>query len=758
MMRPIATVLGVILSLILVLCLLLLMACFSTAGTQLIVKWLPHFVPGRLTIGSSQGALAKQFIFHDLSYQNNDLSVSLSAIYLDWQPSQLFSQTLFINKVMINQLTITPEKKNPPSTNKDLAAWFPKRFIINQFSISQLHWHEPAWPEIEINMQGKMRLEKNNFVLNEFALSAGKNHINADVRVGRYWQGQWRATVPDLSTLVPNMSGSINSQGSLQGVQTIPAVNMTLQINNFKYNKFIVDKFNGVLQGDALHHYLNAKLQLPQGQVTVQINGSATNQPAWLGTIKQFELNYPSLGQWRLLTPATITWQPEHVTLRNVNLQGPEGNMTVEANWQAQQYWLSEAGNFFIPALGIKLSPQKISLQGNDQQLQCQGIAKSGNGQLTLQGSAQVNNKTAQLTIRGNNFLAIQTRHYQVWASPTLNLQYQQQQLKLTGSLTVPKANITPPNFKDRTVTLSDDVVIIDQNEAEENTPLLKSLFANVQLKLGDNIHVAIEDLTGNVTGALQLQDVPQRPTTANGILYITNGKYNAYGQELTINDGRLLFNQSSIINPGLEIRATKEFTSYGLPTSNPITPPSLLPSVGQQQATAPVNPILSQQQTTLTVGANVGGSLNDPEMTLFSEPISLSQTDILSYLIFGHPASQISPMDAQVLLQATSGLPLKANQIEQVTNQVKDLFALDQFGIGSTSYVDPTSASLKQNTSLMLGKALSPKLYLSYSVGLFSPVNILTLKYLITEKWSLQATNSTFANGVDLFYSVEHN
>lgn len=55
-----------------------------------------------------------------------------------------------------------------------------------------------------------------------------------------------------------------------------------------------------------------------------------------------------------------------------------------------------------------------------------------------------------------------------------------------------------------------------------------------------------------------------------------------------------------------------------------------------------------------------------------------------------------------------------------------------------------------------MIGKYLTPSLYVSYGVGLFEPVNTLRLRYTISRRWRLVTESSTAASGGDLIYHIE--
>ena len=73
----------------------------------------------------------------------------------------------------------------------------------------------------------------------------------------------------------------------------------------------------------------------------------------------------------------------------------------------------------------------------------------------------------------------------------------------------------------------------------------------------------------------------------------------------------------------------------------------------------------------------------------------------------------------------------------------------MDEIGVSSTGG-DTTSASL------LVGKYLTPKLFVSYGVGLFEPVSTLRLRYTLTSHRKLVGEASSLRWGADLFNVIE--
>ena len=77
----------------------------------------------------------------------------------------------------------------------------------------------------------------------------------------------------------------------------------------------------------------------------------------------------------------------------------------------------------------------------------------------------------------------------------------------------------------------------------------------------------------------------------------------------------------------------------------------------------------------------------------------------------------------------------------------------------GKMSFVD--EVGVEQNIDLggsafTVGKYLSPRLYVSYGVGLFEPGNAITVRYQFSERWSLEANDTPDDQHAGVRYRIE--
>jgi translocation and assembly module TamB len=125
-----------------------------------------------------------------------------------------------------------------------------------------------------------------------------------------------------------------------------------------------------------------------------------------------------------------------------------------------------------------------------------------------------------------------------------------------------------------------------------------------------------------------------------------------------------------------------------------------------------------------------------------------MARQEQLSYLVLGRPLENASESENSALSQAAMALGLRGGNF--VSDRVNESLGFDEFGIQTQPGEDANAASF------VIGKYLSPSLYVSYGVGLFQPVNTLRLRYTISSRWRLVTESSSRGSGGDLIYHVE--
>lgn len=365
-------------------------------------------------------------------------------------------------------------------------------------------------------------------------------------------------------------------------------------------------------------------------------------------------------------------------------------------------------GSFNIPRLGLNISGLKITGESsNPDQMQLNLQAHSGAGDIAVTALAKLNSMSdwsTELQITGKNFLVSKIPEANVQVSPDLKISIKPQLINIEGNLHVPFARLNPKDVSSA-VQVSEDVVIVGSEQDERQKWIITS---KVRLTL-DAEHVRFfgYGFEGNIAGSLLLEDRPGQLTRATGEIKVPEGRYRAYGQRLAIENGRLIFSGGPITNPGLDLKARRVINE-------------------------------------VTAGVNVSGTLLKPQLDLYSIP-AMGQTDALAYLILGRPMESNSNQDGEVVAKAALALGLSGG--DKIARMLQDQFGLDEMRVESSEGGD--------QASLVVGRYLSSRLYVSYGVGLIESINTFSMRYQLSDKWQLKAESGE-SQSADLFYTIE--
>jgi autotransporter translocation and assembly factor TamB len=192
------------------------------------------------------------------------------------------------------------------------------------------------------------------------------------------------------------------------------------------------------------------------------------------------------------------------------------------------------------------------------------------------------------------------------------------------------------------------------------------------------------------------------------GNLNVIGGELRAYQQRLRITRGVLSF-AGTPDNPELDVRAQRDIASENV-----------------------------------VVGLQLQGTLNQPKLEVFSDPV-MSHGETMSYLVRGRGLDTGASSDGVAMalslgssLVNQSALVTELNKIPGVNNIA--------FGAEGTDETD---------TAATVGGYIGERLYLSYGMGIYEPINVLTARlYLKTRLW-LEVV-SRLENSVDLYYSFD--
>ena len=386
---------------------------------------------------------------------------------------------------------------------------------------------------------------------------------------------------------------------------------------------------------------------------------------------------------------------------------------------------LDDAG-LAVQALGIDLRVLQTTLisEGPDRLL-VNGVVESGEGSLNFSSHIDrlfSDTRALELQVAGSDFTLANLPDLQFTVSPDIRVTGTSQAIHVSGQLLVPLLNAQINTLPETAVDVSSDAVII---QSEPDSPQLDAALAQttvlgqqaalggiplsgeMRLVLGDNVRVAGFGLNAQVQGQLDISQLPDAAPLTYGELEVVQGSFVTYGRTLDIEQGKLLF-MGSFDNPAIDIRAVREVEN-------------------------------------MRVGVQMNGTIRNINSSLFSVP-TLADGDILSVMITGMPIAEIgTQQDGNALIGAMTSLGI--SQSQGIANQIQNQLGLDAFSINSSGDVN--------DSSLMLGKYITSRIFIRYAVGLFETESSLAIDYTVNDRVKLEATSGQ-TQSIDLTYTVE--
>lgn len=331
--------------------------------------------------------------------------------------------------------------------------------------------------------------------------------------------------------------------------------------------------------------------------------------------------------------------------------------------------------------------------------------ARSGSGRIEADARLQWRDRKpfGDIRIRGDNLLLVDLPEARLTASPDLQFTVDGRSLQASGTVRIPEARLTPTDLTGA-ITVSDDERLIDAEPVDPDATFQVS--SNLRLILGERVNLDSFGLSGRLQGDLTVQSAPETPTRALGELRVSEGRYAALGRQLDIERGRLQFSGGLLTDPAVDVRAVKVFPD-------------------------------------VKAGVNVRGSLREPRLTFFSEP-SLPQSQVVSLILAGgglDNAQSADPNKAGRDALLAQGSAILAQQLGQ-------RIGIDDVGI---------EQNLSNETSLVFGRYLSSRLYISYGISLAETINTLKMRYSINDRWTLR-TEASKETSAEIVYTVEKN
>jgi translocation and assembly module TamB len=645
---------------------------------------------------------------------------------------------------------------------------------IPEINIAELavDYQEQKWrssdKDAKIRLDGgKYRID--NFELIEKAQNRDQS-INLDGVLRMQGKQDLDLQVANINTdyfnkvfdLPARIAGDLNMDLSLQGTATDPIINSRLAINKGRLNRFLYDSLSVYLNYNEEHVDLKILLRTNQSD-SIKIAGNTTvdyslfSQPGNLDRDTPFELGIATRSFPVSLINA-IDLPVKNVSARavcDVRMTGTFREPRLAGFFRVNR------GQITAPQYGVDYENIDMKVSMTDKLIRLDTLKiRRDRGRIKMDGLAGFKNSifsgnpdTIDFRFDARNFYITRHDDHEILVKGDGFLKGTPDKPEFGGKLTILRSSLdllalageeSQPGVTQKGVPLlvkasktdsvQTDTIEVRQNPdfkiMDKNTPeFYKNSRGSFKVVIPRNTWIKSEYMRSELSGKLDLVKKSEN-IQIFGEVNIDRGYYDFIGKRFKIEEGRIAFTGNEEINPALNLSATYTFRTE------------------------------TREKKTLTL--SISGKARQPEISFFMEGEKINEGDAVAYIMFGKSIGQLSAgrqedLEATVEQESKTEMAkdLAANLVSaELTRLIGDQLNLD--------YVEIQTGAQWQTASLMIGKYITPDLYVSYQrgLGISGDVNEMAetvrLEYQLTKIIFLQLISHSEYSGGDVIFQFQ--
>lgn len=583
--------------------------------------------------------------------------------------------------------------------------------------------------ELENRENISLTIAPDSLVLSSFNLYYNDTSAIADATI--FYDGSVEASVNlkdlSLNDVVKVFSPKAEVEGALSadidasGTMTSPQMRAKINIGNIVYKDFKNDDID--LDVSYLEQNLTLKFDITNGGASIlQASGSSNvdlnlKEPG--GNIETAPFNLTVTSSGVDLSPLS-TLVPEVEKSTGVLVVDLKASGTLGRPVANGQLSMKDA-IFKIKSLRneLKIESALVEMNGQKGFLRELVVHSGSNGTGSFTGEIDIPAMTFDLKGDLKDFL-IRPKNVAGRLSGNIDVDGEGSRIALKGSLTVSRARITIPETEEKQV---EEIKFVDEREDEFTVQAGKpsdyfkqNIAMDLRVRMRRNNWVRGRGANIELRGDLDIKKEYEQDMRIVGNISTIRGTYENFGKLFRIVQGNVSFSGTPDINPFLDIRALYRVSG-------------------------------------VEIYINISGTAKKPVVELTSDP-PMSETDMVSYIVFGAPSDQIGASDRASIQGVASGLAggVAAAQLEKMLGSK---FKLDVVSIGSGT----------QGPELEVGKYLTEDLYFAVerqtTQSLADSTTITQTKviveYTIFKNVSINGDIGGENPGVDVFYNFNY-
>ncbi|SES16511.1 translocation and assembly module TamB [Vreelandella subterranea] len=385
------------------------------------------------------------------------------------------------------------------------------------------------------------------------------------------------------------------------------------------------------------------------------------------------------------------------------------------------------------PDIPVDVQGGEVTIRFDGEEGTIDGFLAAERGQLDIDGNARWPADDdwrvgVDLNATQSPILVVLPQFGRLEAAPDIRVRVTPERLQVRGNVDLPWARLEVGDLPSSAISPSPDEVIITerqdrqgaeearrQAERGEGGPSAADELASegmaldvlITLTLGRDMMISAYGLESRLGGTLEIRQ-DSGSLQLFGEVNLVNGRFQAFGQDLLIRRGQLLFSGP----PGLPVLDFEAIRN---------------PDVTEDDVIA---------------GLRVTGNAEQPNIAIFSEP-GMNESRALSYLLRGRAPDDSGGGVDSALTTALIGMSL--GRTGGAVGSIGEAFGIDDLTLDT--------AGSGEDSQVALSGQLTDDIRISYGVGIFSPIAELTLRYTLWRNLYVQAVSGA-NQAVDLIYT----
>jgi translocation and assembly module TamB len=499
----------------------------------------------------------------------------------------------------------------------------------------------------------------------------------------------------------PRLNGTLKLSREAGDIAPADAPDLVLGLSRFEV---VAESVN-----DRVHATLTARSRLADADVAVDIGPSPT-----------------AAGLLDGAAPLKLSLRADAASLRAVqSLAGTtaivDGSLSLNLAGQGTLRQVRLTGSIDgdalrvdAPQYGVFLRDGRIHARLDDRAVTVSDLSfTAGEGRFVASGTLPAigagDASGARLAWRAEKLRLLSRPDAHLVLSGAGTLALEQKKILLAGKLKADDGHFEVR--RQTTDALGEDVVVRGRERRPPEGSARVPFAVNLELDFGERFEVIGEGLDAIVAGKVSVVTAPDGTLTARGAINTERGTYTAFGQQLSIERGKLYFD-GPLDNPGLDLLALRK----NLP---------------------------------VVAGVEVTGTARFPRVQLTSTP-PVPDNEKLSWLVLGHGLDRSSSADISTLQIAFAAVtdPTAAPFGQRVART----FGFDDISVRAAD-ASRTTGSGAAGQVVAVSKRLTDNLTLIYEQGLSVANNALKIEYALTHSVTLRA-EAGMVSGVGVYYS----